>query len=167
MRILFLLAFSLCALNALAQAAIPFSKGRASITLPPGYTHRLEDSGETIVLLPASGLFQMRFTYHAVPVSKDHPQLAREFVLDMAKQKEKQVTQFRGSQSVGFIERGPPSMMNGEEHRNLQGLLTLGQGYVTLILSVPERNVQLPEMREFIQKGMEPLIAALKAKGNP
>jgi hypothetical protein len=166
MRGLLLLVLCLCALSAAAQAVIPFAKGEAGITPLPGYTHRLEESGETIVLLPESGLFEMRFTYHAVPVRKDHPQLAREFVLDLGRQKQKQVTRFRGTQSIGFIERGPPSMMNGEEQRNLQGILTLGQGYVTLLLSVPERNVNLPEMREFMKSGIDPLIAALRAKGS-
>src|SRR5688572_11674264 len=166
MRRLLCLVMMFLAVEASAQA-IPFAKGRAAITPPVGYTHRLDDKGQTVVLRPKNGLFEARFTYHGVPVSKDHPQLAREFVVETAKQKEKQVTQFRGGRSVGFIERGPSMVLDGVEHRTLQGLFTLGQGYVTLVLLVPESNVQLPEMREFMKNGMEPLIAALEPRGKP
>ena len=150
-----------------AAQAVPFAKGRAAITPPPGYTHSLHDNGDTIALRPKNGLFEARFTYYAVPVSKDRPQLAREFVIETARKKEKQVTQFRGGKSVGFIERGASLVLDGVEHRTLNGLLTLGQGYVELLLLVPESNVNLPEMREFMKNGMEPLIAALQARGKP
>ena len=146
---------------------MPFAKGRAAITPPPGYIHVLEDDGQTIALVPRDRLFQIRFTYHAVPARKDHPQLAREFVIETAKQKDKKVTQVKGSNSIGFMERAPSVMVDGEENRTLQGMFTLGQGYVTTVLWVPERNVQLPEMREFMKNGIEPLIAALQARGKP
>lgn len=160
----FAFALALLAANASAQDIV-FGNGRAVMSVPPGYTHRLEDKNQTIAVIPQSGLFEMRFTYHGVPQRPDHPQLAREFVLDVAKQKNKQVNVFRGTQNIGFLEGGPPAVRDGEEYRTLQGLMTLGQGYVVLLLTVPERNVQRPEMREFMKEGIEPLIARVKSRG--
>ena len=158
------LALAFWAAGALAQTIV-FGNGRAMLEVPPGYTHRLEDKNQTIALIPPSGLFEMRFTYYGVPQRADHPQLAREFVLDVAKQKNKQVNVFKGTQNIGFLERGPPALRDGEEYRTLQGLMTLGQGYVALLLTVPERNVQRPEMREFMKEGIEPRIARVKSRG--
>jgi len=147
----------------LAQA-IAFANGGATVAPPAGYTHSLEDNGHTVVLYPPrKDLFEMRFTFHAVPERKGHPQLAREFVLEVARTKGKQPTRFKGGE-VGFIERGPATFRDLVEYRNLEGLMTLGKGYVVLTLSVPEKNVQLPEIREFMKTGMEGLIASLRAK---
>lgn len=159
--LLLLLGFSVAAA---AARDVQFAKGAASIAPPAGYTHALEDEGQTLVLRPPQkGLFEIRFTFNAVPVRADHPQLAREFVIDAARQKNKPVVQFKGSRSIGFIERGPGTVADGEPVRNLHGLLTLGQGYVTLTLSVPEKHVERPEVREFVNQGIEALIATLKA----
>ncbi len=165
MRLAICLFLLLCSGTAAAQEIV-FANGRAVMSVPPGYTHRLEDKNQTIALLPRDGLFEMRFTYHGVPQNADHPQLAREFVLDVAKQKNKQVNVFKGTHNIGFLEGGPPALRDGEEYRTLQGLMTLGQGYVVLLLTVPERNVRRPEMRVFMKDGIEPLIARLKSRGS-
>lgn len=165
-RLLFLV-LALFASCASAQP-VAFADGAATVTPPDGYTYTLEDQGETVVLRPPQkGLFELRFTFTPVPERKGHPLLAREFVVEVAKKKGKQPQRFRNG-SVGFIERGPPTANEQKEQfRNLHGLLTLGQGYVTLTLTVPEKNVNLPEIKAFINKGMQEVIESLQAKGKP
>jgi hypothetical protein len=163
-RLAVLLFLVLCAVQAAAQP-VAFADGAATVTPPSGYTYSLEDKGETVVLRPPqAGLFEMRFTFNAVPERKDRPQLAREFVVDVAKKKGKQPTRFRNG-SIGFIERAPQTSNRQEEFRNLHGLLTLGKGYVTLTLTVPEKNVQLAAVHEFVNQGMLGIIESLKATG--
>jgi hypothetical protein len=163
MHRLFLLFFAFLATNAAAQIIVPFAKGQATLKPPPDFTHRVDEDGQTMVLTHRNGLAQVRFTYHAVPATKGRPHLAREFVIDTAKKKDKKARQMRNGRSVGFVERGPAATLDDEPCRTLQGMLTLGQGYVTLVVLVPEKNVELPEMREFMKTGLDRLMSALDA----
>jgi hypothetical protein len=54
-------------------------------------------------------------------------------------------------------------MVNGEPARNMQGVLSLGKGYVTLTLTVPEKYAQRQEVRAFVAGGMEGLLGSLRA----
>jgi hypothetical protein len=45
----------------------------------------------------------------------------------------------------------------------MQGVLSLGKGYVTLTLTVPEKYAQRQEVRAFVAGGMEGLLGSLRA----
>jgi hypothetical protein len=55
-------------------------------------------------------------------------------------------------------------MVDDEPARNMHGVITLGRGYVTLALTVPEKYAQRPEVRAFVAGGMESLLGSLRAR---
>jgi hypothetical protein len=159
------LSLALWTLVAIAQP-VQFANGDARITLPAGYGHELEEEGKTLAVRPAQRtLFTFRLTYHSLPqYARDQPYIAEDFIRAVAEKRGLKVNRIRGSDSVGFIERGGESMVNDEPARNMQGVLSLGKGYVTLTLTVPEKYAQRPEVRAFVAGGMESLLGSLRAE---
>jgi hypothetical protein len=158
------LSLALWTLVAIAQP-VQFANGDARITLPDGYGHELEETGKTIAIRPAQRtLFTFRLTYHSLAqYARDQPYIAEDFIRAVAEKRGLKANRIRGSDSVGFIERGGESMVNGEPARNMQGVLSLGKGYVTLTLTVPEKYAQRQEVRAFVAGGMEGLLGSLRA----
>ncbi len=157
-------AFALWMSVAVGQV-VSFADGGARLSLPAGYTHELEDKGKTIVVRPPTpGLFELRLTFNSTAqYAKKRPNIAQEFVMDAAKKKGRTIGRIRGTGNIAFLEIGSDSMVNGERARNMQGLIALGQGYVALTLTVPEKNTETPAVRDFLGGGMETLLGGLRA----
>ncbi len=143
---------------------VSFADGGASLSLPPGYKHELEDKGKTIVVRPPTpGLFELRLTFNSTAQhAKKHPNIAQEFVMDAAKKKGRTIGRIRGTDNIAFLEIGSDSVVNGERVRSMQGLIALGQGYVALTLTVPAKNTETPAVRDFLGGGMETLLGGLR-----
>jgi hypothetical protein len=158
------LSLALWTLVAFAQP-VEFADGGARISLPVGYRHELEDGGRTIAIRPAQrSLFTFRLTYHSLAqYAGGQPDIAEHFIRSVAEKKGRGVNRIRGGDSIGFIERAGDSTVNGEPARNMQGVLSLGKGYVILTLTVPEQYAQRPEVRAFVGGGMESLLGSLRA----
>ena len=152
------------ALAAYGQS-VQFANGGARITLPAGYSHELEDDGKTIVIRPGQkDLFEFRLTFNSLAqYARQRPNIAEEFIRNAAEKKGRKVNRIKGTDSIGFLEPGDGTTVNREPARNMHGVLTLGKGYVTLTLTVPEKYAQLPEVREFVGGGMESLLGRLRA----
>ena len=162
-QLFFGLGLALWMLIAAAQP-VQFANGDARITMPAGYGHELEEKGKTIAIRPAlRNLFTFRLTYHSLAqYAVYQPDVAEDFIRAIADKRGIRVNRIRGSDSVGFIERGEDSTVNGEPARNMHGVLSLGRGYVTLTLTVPEKYAQRPEVRAFVAGGMESLLGSLR-----
>ena len=158
------LGLALWTLLALAQS-VEFGNGGARIALPDGYRHELEGEGKAIVIRPAQrSLFTFRLTYHSLEqYAGKHPNIAEDLIHGVAGKKGIKVNRIRGSDSIGFIERREDSTVDGEPARNMHGVVTLGNGHVTLTLTVPEKYAQRPEVRAFVGGGMESLLGSLRA----
>jgi hypothetical protein len=144
---------------------VPFAHGGARITLPAGYGYELEGDGRTIVIRPARReLFEFRITYNSLAkYARERRSVAEDFIHRTAQKKGRRVHRIKGTDSIGFIEPGAASTVKDEPVRNIHGLMSLGKGYVTFTLTVPEKYAHLPEVRAFVGGGMESLLGALRA----
>jgi hypothetical protein len=151
----------------LALAGQPVRFGQAEITVPDGFSHALENGGKTLVLYPRQkALFQYRLTFHSlVEQLPQRPRIAEETVSSLAEKKRMQPYPVRGSSHMGFLDTGTRSTVNGEPLRTMQGAVSLGEGYATMTVAVPEKYANEPVVREFLGVGLESLLATLRYVG--
>jgi hypothetical protein len=152
-------------MSAAIGQVVSFADRGATLALPAGYSYALEDKGRTIVVRPPKrGSFEFRLTFNSLAqLAGTRPTIAQEFIADAAKKDGRTLGRIRGTDSFGFFEAAGGSMVNGEPARNMSGLITLGQGYVTLALTIPEKNVDTPAVRDFLGGGMEALLGGLRS----
>lgn len=156
-------ALCLAAPSVAAAGAVDFADGRMRVTLPLGYTHRVEEDGSLLVQPPHPDLFALRLGYDDLERHHDaRPNLAIEFVVDAATRKQRPLTRIGGTPYLGFIEPGGISRQDGETWRNLQGRVAAGGGLVSFTLAIPERHAQAPEVQAFVGGGMEKIFATLE-----
>lgn len=166
-RIALLSAFVACTPLLAVADPVRFATN-AEVTLPAGYAHTFEDAGKTIVVSPKQkDLFEYRLTFHSlVQFLSQRPTIAEDFVRSMAEKKGKTLLSIPDTGLEGFLEAGNPSTVNGERARNMHGVVALREGYTTMTLTVPEKHVNDPTVREFVGGGMATLLATLRYVDN-
>ena len=144
-----------------------FSDNRVFITLPTGYSSKLEENGLTIAIYPPDAqLFEFRLTYHSLSEQGVHnPALAQAGVNYIAQKKGLAAHKIVGGKEIGFIEPGTIAPNEkGVLTRSIHGVFSLNNGYVTMTLSVPESKATDPKIENFLAEGgMESLTASLRA----
>lgn len=153
-------------LAALADV-VPFADGVAQADLPPGYTHRLEERGSTLVVSPvAAPQIEMRFSFNSLRGHvKQHPGIGKDFVRDSSKKKGRRSFELPGNGGVAFIDFSQVSQIDGTQVQQTHGLMGLDDAYVTFTVAMPEADAATPAGREALDSGFKLILGRIRSGG--
>jgi hypothetical protein len=162
-----LLVFTFCTELSIAQSSLViFAGAAAAVAKPSGYVSKLEEHGNTLILLPATKAFELRVTFHSLAqYTKQRPTIAKDFISDTAKKNGRTLFHLDANDSIGYVDPPKPSNDAGPPSQHIHGAMSLGQGYATFTLSFEDNAVEHTDVRWARDKGLLELLALLKNVG--
>lgn len=151
-------------LSALADVAL-FADRVAQADVPPGYTHRFEEGGNTLVVSPvAAPQTEMRFSFNSLRGHvKQHPTIGKDFVRDSSRKKGRRSFELPGNGGVAFVDFSQVSDIDGTQVQQTHGLMGLDDAYVTFTVAMPEADAATPAGREALDSGLRLLLGRIRS----
>lgn len=164
---LFLLALYLL-VSPLAHAQLVHFEGQlAQFEVPKGYRYGFEDGRRTLSLSPpAPHHIEIRFTFNSMrEYVRQRPTIGKDFVLDAAKKKGREVFEVTGNGGVAFIDFSESRQAGADRIRDTHGMMGLNDGYLTFTVTSEENAADSAAMKEIFARVLKELLGRVKSRG--